>query len=74
MKREHPPILFFVIIALFGMLAVGDGPVVFMVLVMAIPLMAIMIFSASLLPRHSRHDPHQVPASAGPTRTWTQAK
>ncbi len=46
MKHEHPPILVFVIIALLGMLAIGGGPVVFMVLVMASPLIAIMLFSA----------------------------
>ena len=74
MKHEHPPILFFVILALLGMLALGGGPVVFIVLVMASPLIAIMIFGASLLPRHGRHDPHQVPASSGATRTSTQAK
>ena len=56
MKHERSPILFFVIIALLGMLAIGGGPVVFMVLVMASPLIAIMIFGASLLPRHGRHD------------------
>jgi uncharacterized membrane protein len=74
MKNEHPPILFFVVLALFGILAVGGGPVVFIVLVMAIPLIAIMIFGASLLSGHSRHDPHRVPASSGATRTWAQAK
>jgi hypothetical protein len=68
------PILFFVILALFGMLALGGGPVVFMVMVMASPLFAIMIFGASLLPRNSRHDEHRVPASSGATRTRTQAK
>ena len=74
MKHEHPPILLFVIIALLGILAIGGGPVVFIVLLMASPLIAIMIFSASLLPSHSRHDPHRLAASSGATRTSTQAK
>ena len=74
MKHEHPPILFFVVLAVLGMLALGGGPVVFIVLLMASPLIAIMIFGASLLPWHSRHDPHRLPASSGATRTSTQAK
>jgi hypothetical protein len=68
MKRQHLPILFFVVLVLLGMLAIGGGPVVFMVLVMASPLIAIMIFGVSLLPRHGRHEPHGVPASSGTTR------
>jgi hypothetical protein len=68
MKHQHPPILFFVVLALLAILAIGGGPVVFMLLLMASPLIAIMIFGASLLPRHSRHDPHRVPASSGTTQ------
>ena len=52
MKHRHSPILFFVVIALLGMLAIGGGPVVFMLLLMASPLIAMMILGASLLPRH----------------------
>jgi hypothetical protein len=68
MKHQHPPILFFLVLILLGMLAIGGGPVVFALVVMASPLIAIMIFGVSLLPRHSRHDPHRVPASSGTTR------
>ena len=68
MKHRHSPILFFVVIALLGMLAIGGGPVVFMLLLMASPLIAMMVLGASLLLRHGRHDPHRVPASSGPTR------
>jgi hypothetical protein len=68
MKHRHSPILFFVVIALLGMLAIGGGPVVFMLLLMASPLIAMMILGASLLPRHGRHDPHRLPASSDATR------
>jgi hypothetical protein len=68
MKHQHRPILYFVVIALLGILAIGGGPVVFMLLLMASPLIAIMIFGASLL-RHSRHDPHRVPVPSGTPRS-----
>jgi hypothetical protein len=69
MKHQHPPILFILVLVLLGMLAIGGGPVVFGLVVMASPLIAIMIFGVSLLPRHGRHDPHRVPASSGTTRS-----
>jgi hypothetical protein len=68
MKHQHRPILYFVVIALLGILAIGGGPVVFMLLLMASPLIAIMIFGASLL-RNSRHDPHRVPVPSGTPRS-----
>jgi hypothetical protein len=39
-----------------------------MLLLMASPLIAIMIFGASLL-RNSRHDPHRVPVPSGTPRS-----
>lgn len=42
MKRNHSPILWIAILVLAGGLAVAGGPIVFVLLVMAAPLFAIL--------------------------------
>lgn len=42
MKPKHPPILWIAFAALLGMLAIGGGPVAFVLLVMASPSIAIL--------------------------------
>jgi hypothetical protein len=43
MKRDHPPILTVGLLFLFGMFAIAGGPIVFLLLLMASPLIMIMI-------------------------------
>ncbi|HKF33605.1 MAG TPA: hypothetical protein VKB37_14660 [Jatrophihabitantaceae bacterium] len=49
MKRNHPPILWIAFLALLGMLAIGGGPVAFVLLVMASPSIAILAFMVRAL-------------------------
>lgn len=49
MKHDHPPILWLVIGFLFLGLAVGGGPVMFVLLVMASPLILILLGVARAL-------------------------
>ena len=52
MNHDHPPILLLAITALFVMLSIAGGPFVFMLVLMASPLILIMIFGArNVLPR-----------------------
>lgn len=43
MKHDHPPILWLVIAVLFLGLAIGGGPVMFVLLVMASPFILILL-------------------------------
>jgi hypothetical protein len=56
MNRDHPPILLLAITVLFVLLAIAGGPVVFVLLVMASPLILLIIFGArSVIPRRPKH-------------------
>ena len=46
MKRNHPPILVLAVMGLLVGLAIAGGPIGFVLLVMAIPLLVVMFFSA----------------------------
>jgi hypothetical protein len=59
MNHDHPPILLLAITALFVLLSIAGGPVVFVLLVMASPLIMLIIFGArSVIPRRRTHVPH----------------
>jgi hypothetical protein len=45
MKRNHPPILWIAALVLLASLAVAGGPIVFVLLVMAGPLIVILAFA-----------------------------
>ena len=44
MKRNHPPILWIAVLVMLGGLAIGGGPIVCVLLVMARPLLVILAF------------------------------
>jgi hypothetical protein len=46
MKRNHPPILVLTVMGLLVGLAIAGGPIGFVLLVMASPLLIVMFFSA----------------------------
>ena len=49
MKHDHPPILWIAVAVLLLGLAIGGGPVMFVLLVMASPMIVILLFLARLL-------------------------
>jgi hypothetical protein len=46
MKHNHPPILVLAVMGLLALLAIAGGPIAFVLLVMASPLLIVMFFSA----------------------------
>ena len=46
MKRTHPPVMTLGVLGLLVLLAIAGGPVAFVLLVMASPLLVVIFFSA----------------------------
>lgn len=45
MKRNHPPVLWIAVLVMLGGLAIAGGPIVLVLLIMAAPLIAILVFA-----------------------------
>ena len=70
MKHNHPPILVLTVMGLLVGLAIAGGPVAFVLLVMAGPLLVIMFFAARAVvgggsrvkPDETLHGPKELPS------------
>lgn len=57
MKRTHPPIVLLIFGILLAGLAIAGGPIGFVVVVMAAPLILAMLYSARAVARGTHHEP-----------------